>query len=894
MAFIFVIDNKQAISIITDPYMPKSSDQNIAIITPLNTTYVEPMSGYYPATFGFENVENGDFPSEWIDESTGASSEVAVVSEIAGHKKVLSYYSVLTGQFARTKIIPSSPQISGSIEFYVYKGSLGDKGFEISLRNSTNDYALRIGIDWMNDGQFVWRTSGSTAASFGIGKYSDYTWFHIRIDFNISTKKFDIYLDGIKEVDQEDMFYDIVSLENLQIHHTGSGSGHWYLDALSFSWNNEIGENLKEGLLLSFENSTTLDWTGYSLDGTSNKTILGNSTIPLPEDGLHRIQVFGNDSFSANHHSDIRHFSVDIGSPEIYIKTPRQNEIFGDIPPSYELFILKPSLSSIWYTLDGGITNITSLGLTGTIDEFEWNKNGIGPVIIGFYANDSLGLEGYAEVSVVKSGKYTLNSPENKTYSGPMSGYYPATFGFENEEDGNFPTGWIDQSTGTLSEVVVASELAGHKKVLQYYSYTTHYSITNLDLSSPQINGSIEYYVYKDAGLKGFEIILRNSTGDHALRIGIDYQFDHKFIWRTSGSTAAEFGVGKFSLETWFHIRIDFNLVTNKFDIYLDGVKEVDQEDFFYEINSLQNIGFYETYQFGASNWYLDALSFSWDEDYNIGDNMYEGLLLNFQNPTLMDWIGYSLDGTSNKTILGNSTIPLPEDGLHTIQIFGNDSLGTNYQSDIWYFSVDTNAPQITITSPAQDEFFGVSPPDFEIILEELNLNTTWYTLDGGLTNKTFTGLTGTIDQTIWDPILADDVTIRFYANDSFGREGYSEVSFKKDLNTPNPSIVQDGLTFTITASDGTGSGVALIRYRINGSAWIDYTVPFNLGYGHYNITCEAIDEVGNIGSSGLIIALREPEVPDEPFNWTFVIMTSIIGGAALIVVITIIIRKRK
>ncbi|MHA1749759.1 MAG: hypothetical protein ACTSYF_14090 [Promethearchaeota archaeon] len=296
------------------------------------------------------------------------------------------------------------------------------------------------------------------------------------------------------------------------------------------------------------------------------------------------------------------------------------------------------------------------------------------------------------------AGEINIVTPENKTYIEPMSGYYPATYGFENDEDGSFPMGWIDDSTGTLSEVVVASEVAGHKKVLHYYSYSTHYSITKLDLSSPQTTGSIEYYVYKEGGPKGFEIQLRNSTGDYALRIGIDYNNDHKFIWRTSGSTAAEFGAGKFSLETWFHIRVDFDLMTNKFDIYLDGVKEVDQEDFFYEINSLQNIGFYETYYTGGSNWYLDALSCSWDLDYSIGDNLHEGLLLGYENSTSLDWQGYSLDGNANKTISGNTTIPMPSFGSHSVQVFGNSTLGTMYHSNKVFFTT-SNFP-INILSP--------------------------------------------------------------------------------------------------------------------------------------------------------------------------------------------------
>jgi len=495
---------------------------------------------------------------------------------------------------------------------------------------------------------------------------------------------------------------------------------------------------------------------------------------------------------------------------------------------------------------------------------------------------------------ILSDQNIAIITPLNTTYAEPMDGYYPATYGFENDEDGDFPLGWVDESTGGLSNVTIASEMAEHKKVLFYDCYGTSYSHTRINLDSPQTNGSIEYYVYKNGGFKGFEVSLRNSTNDYALRIGIDYAVDNKFIWRTSSSTAGEFGAGKYSVQTWFHIRIDFNLVTNKFDIYLDGVKEVDQEDFFYEINVVQNIQFYQTYHSFGGLWYLDALGFSWDPNYHLGDNLNEGLLLSFENSTSLDWIGYTLDGTSNKTILGNSTIPMPNDGLHTIQVYGNDSLGTNHNSDVRHFSVNTGSPLITITTPVQDDFFGVAPPTYEISVDKPNLNTTWYTLDSGLINITSSGLSGSIDQTEWDKIVADLVTIRFYANDSFGYEGYADVDIKKDLNAPYLSIIQDGLTFTITVDDGSGSGVALIRYRINGSAWIDYTVPFNLDYGHYNITVQAIDEVGNIGNSGLIIALREPEIPEESPDWTFVIMATVIGSAVLVIIIAVLIKKRK
>ena len=296
------------------------------------------------------------------------------------------------------------------------------------------------------------------------------------------------------------------------------------------------------------------------------------------------------------------------------------------------------------------------------------------------------------------AGEITIFTPENKTYNDPMAGYFPATYGFENDEDGSFPMEWIDDSTGTGSATVV-SEMAEHKKVLFYNSFSTSYSRTITNLSSPQTSGSVEYYVYRNlAGFKGFEMALRNSTGDYGLRIGIDYNFDNKFIWRTSSSTTGEFGVGKFSVDTWFHIRVDFDFVTNKFDIYLDGVKEVDQEDFYYHINSLEQIAFYQTYSTGGGFWYLDALSFSWDLDYTVGNNLYEGLLLGFENSTRLDWIGYSLDGQSNKTILGNVTFPMPSLGGHSVQIFGNSTFGTMYQSNKVFFT--TSSFPINLLSP--------------------------------------------------------------------------------------------------------------------------------------------------------------------------------------------------
>ncbi|GAG53987.1 unnamed protein product, partial [marine sediment metagenome] len=54
--------------------------------------------------------------------------------------------------------------------------------------------------------------------------------------------------------------------------------------------------------------------------------------------------------------------------------------------------------------------------------------------------NQSLTLQYKLVAPRASAGEIIIVTPENKTYTEPMSGYYPATFGFENEVDGTTGT----------------------------------------------------------------------------------------------------------------------------------------------------------------------------------------------------------------------------------------------------------------------------------------------------------------------------------------------------------------------------------------------------------------------------------------------------------------------
>ena len=58
-------------------------------------------------------------------------------------------------------------------------------------------------------------------------------------------------------------------------------------------------------------------------------------------------------------------------------------------------------MDTIWYTLDGGITNYTITDLTGTFNQLAWESLSEGSVTIKFYANDTVGNIGFIDVEVI-------------------------------------------------------------------------------------------------------------------------------------------------------------------------------------------------------------------------------------------------------------------------------------------------------------------------------------------------------------------------------------------------------------------------------------------------------------------------------------------------------------
>jgi hypothetical protein len=476
------------------------------------------------------------------------------------------------------------------------------------------------------------------------------------------------------------------------------------------------------------------------------------------------------------------------------------------------------------------------------------------------------------------ANEITISTPENITYTEPMSGFYPATYGFENDLPDSEPSGWDVRQPDGSGFIEVDAIHAGHRNVVELRKTggTNKAQLTKIFPDNATV-GTIEFWLYKDtdSGIDPTRMVIGGDDG--SVQFGI--QSGDLYQGPFGGPTIAS---NVFTINTWHHIRVDFNLSLG-WQIRLDDTWYGSGYSFPFEDTPTELYYFVIASIYSGDNpdygvW-LDALDYSWHVNYDIGDNFNEGLLLSYDTTENLVWKGYSLDGQANVTILGNHTIPVPVNGTHTIQVFGTDSIGTIYQSNLRSFTYGTTSGlQITIQSPDFDDFYGSIAPTYWVTING-EYDTVWYTLDNGVTNITASGLNEIIDQTEWDKVVDGIVNLRFYVNNSLGNLTYSDVNFTKDtvapiitINSPinyekfgkmspsfDISIIEPYLDTMWYTIDSGVTNISISSF----TGTIDQIEWDKLENGTVSITFYADDESTNIGFASVIIEkeITPPEI---------------------------------
>ena len=454
--------------------------------------------------------------------------------------------------------------------------------------------------------------------------------------------------------------------------------------------------------------------------------------------------------------------------PDIRIIEPNSNQLFSYNAPNFNVEISDANLDSMWYSIDNGVSNYTFF-TNGTINQAAWELKSNGTVNIQFYANDTLGHLGSDEVIVRKdviAPTILIISPSPDDLFGITAPSFNVSV-----SDANLYSMWYTLDGGVTNTTFVTNE-------------TIDQALWD---ALPDGNVTMGFYTNDSVGNSNYaEVIIRKDVTVPTILI-ISPSPDDLF-----GITAPSFIVsvsGANIDSVWY--TLDGGLTNTTFvtngtvdQALWDALLEGDIIFNFYVNNTLGRINTAEVIiRKDVTVPTIRIISPSPDDLFGITAPNFNVEI----SDANLDSMWYTLDGgLTNTTFATNGTIDqalwdaLP-DGNVTMGFYTNDTLGYSNYTEVTVRK-DVEAPQIIINSPPSSEIFANFAPAFSLNILEANLDSTWYTIDGGITNITFFGFSGGIDQVEWNKKGTGSVIIRFYANDTVGNLGSNGVSVQKSI----------------------------------------------------------------------------------------------------------------
>jgi len=546
-------------------------------------------------------------------------------------------------------------------------------------------------------------------------------------------------------------------------------------------------------------------------------------------------------------------------APIITIISPDLNQKFRFDAPLFNVSIIELYLNTSWYTLDGGATNRTFIGLTGQIDQSLWDALPNGTLTITFFINDSAGRIDSDSINIYKDiigPNITLLSPTLNEILGKKAPRFNISI-----KDSDLDDLWYMLDNGIISTInITASSLIG--SIDQgLWDYFGDGGLT------------IKFYANDTLGNIGKKFLFITKDIQEP-DVAINFPIDDDIF----GADAPTFNVRitDDNLELmWYTLDGGLNNYT------FTGNGTINPAAWAALLDGLVTIVFYANDTAGN----LESAEVNIIKDTQapiiivnspIADDIFGTFAPNFNVRITDDSLNatwYTLDGgLNNYTFTGNGTINPAAwaallDGPVTITFYANDTFGRLGSAEVNIIK-DTQAPIIIVNSPADDDLFGSSAPTFNVRITDGNLDSMWYTLDGGLNNYIFTG-NGTINPTAWAALLDGPVTITFYANDTFGHLESAEVNAIKDTQAPTIIInspEDDDLygtsapSFNIRITDDNLDSMwytldnGLNNYTFTDNGTINPTAWSVLLDGPVTIIFYANDTFGHLGSAEVYI----------------------------------------
>lgn len=249
-----------------------------------------------------------------------------------------------------------------------------------------------------------------------------------------------------------------------------------------------------------------------------------------------------------------------------------------------------------------------------------------------------------------------------------ITGNYSANWSFENDTNGSVPAGFTDAS-GVGCDVRVNASMWGHNKVVELYDN----GAGAVDLDAPTISneqyGTVElWYGTTDANVfNGFDF---TDGGTYLFRVSINTNAIRVWdgAWQSLTSAIAN---------TWYHLQIDFEctaggylgLAQYDFRVSVNG-EQFSDYDFDNNQAHLDTITFRTSTTGTGYSTYFDALGYSWNASYSIGDNILPIITSNPINETI-DRFEFAFEGIDDVHDIGDDN----PNGWTDIETGGGDSV---------------------------------------------------------------------------------------------------------------------------------------------------------------------------------------------------------------------------
>lgn len=500
-----------------------------------------------------------------------------IISSYKGHNKVMNvtcFGEESSTDFYNTTITPIS---SGTIDFWLLKDEFSnvklDKFFTVNrngrIINSTGDGYIRMRSILLDE------------------------WTHFSMDFDLDS--FDLYINGIQCADDElHDFSGSISAINFIVFndfeiddYSKANVTYALFDSIDFSWSSDYYQWKNYAWDYNINNLT------YYSDLRADMVINTSISTDLRENVVDMV-------------SHVTTFSFDFEL--VGTEDPNIDIEFLNIPDGLEIDVNSINDQSLQETVNFEITDIGSYEYGG-IYFFEMNVTIDSDGSVIYFERIPFNIPVVESVSFEQDNIiYEENDISSGTYSSENS--------FTDDTDYTEPSGWTVQDYGAppLLNIEVLPSLGGHSKVVEFWD---HYgaggaSCYMYDSISDVENGTIEFWHRQSDVLKRFYTTLRNDNGD-------------KFEMEVYNGYYRSDGENVFSIsdDTWYKHQITFDCSDNLIQWTIGGIL-VYSGEFDTSTSVIDEFRFQTHDGDYPYEIYIDAVGYSWDDDYMIGDNSYE------------------------------------------------------------------------------------------------------------------------------------------------------------------------------------------------------------------------------------------------------------------------------